>query len=74
MISEQAWSNGRVGTMGTSYGGATQHAMAIANAPNLAAMVPVDAMSNVGRNGIRHNVPQDEVPRIANNTRRSCAC
>src|SRR3954469_5841176 len=40
---------------GTSYSGATQHAMAIANAPNLAAMVPVDAMSNVGRNGIRHN-------------------
>lgn len=54
-IGEQPWSNGKVGTMGTSYGGATQHAMAIANAPNLAAMVPVDAMSNVGRNGIRHN-------------------
>jgi len=54
-IGEQPWSNGKVGTMGTSYSGATQHAMAIANAPNLAAMVPVDAMSNVGRNGIRHN-------------------
>ena len=47
-IGEQPWSNGKVGTMGTSYGGATQHAMAIANAPNLAAMVPVDAMSNTG--------------------------
>src|SRR3954454_17150594 len=35
--------------------GATQHALAIANAPNLAAMVPVDAMSNVGRYGVRHN-------------------
>jgi len=54
-IGEQTWSNGKVGTMGTSYGGATQHAVAIANAPNLGAMVPVDAMSNVGRNGIRHN-------------------
>jgi putative CocE/NonD family hydrolase len=54
-IGEQAWSNGKVGSMGTSYGGATQHAMAIANAPNLAAMVPVDAMSNYGRYGIRHN-------------------
>ena len=54
-IGEQPWSNGKVGTMGTSYGGATQHAMAIANAPNLAAMVPVDAMSNTGRYGIRHN-------------------
>src|SRR3954469_11942074 len=40
---------------GTSYSGATQHALAIANAPNLAAMVPVDAMSNVGRYGVRHN-------------------
>ncbi|MEO8595927.1 MAG: CocE/NonD family hydrolase [Candidatus Solibacter sp.] len=54
-IGEQPWSNGKVGTMGTSYGGATQHAMALANAPNLTAMVPVDAMSNVGRNGVRHN-------------------
>ncbi len=54
-IGEQPWSNGKIGTMGTSYGGATQHAMAIANAPNLAAMVPVDAMSDYGRYGIRHN-------------------
>ncbi len=54
-IGEQPWSNGKVGTMGTSYGGATQHALAIANAPNLAAMVPVDAMSDVGRYGVRHN-------------------
>ena len=35
--------------------GATQHALAIANALNLAARVPVDAMSNVGRYGVRHN-------------------
>ncbi len=54
-IGEQPWSSGKVGTMGTSYGGATQHALAIANAPNLAAMVPIDAMSNCGRFGIRHN-------------------
>ena len=54
-IGEQPWSNGKVGTMGTSYSGATQHALAIADAPNLAAMVPVDAMSNVGRYGVRHN-------------------
>jgi putative CocE/NonD family hydrolase len=54
-IGQQPWSNGKVGSMGTSYGGATQHAMAIANAPNLMAMVPVDAMSNTGRYGIRHN-------------------
>ena len=54
-IGRQPWSNGKIGTVGTSYGGATQLAMAIANAPHLAAMVPVDAMSNPGRYGIRHN-------------------
>jgi putative CocE/NonD family hydrolase len=54
-IGEQPWSSGKVGTMGTSYGGATQHALAIANAPHLSAMVPVDAMSNYGYYGIRHN-------------------
>src|SRR5262245_59143634 len=47
-IAKQPWSNGKVGTVGTSYGGATQHAIAITNAPALAAMVPVDAMSNAG--------------------------
>jgi len=54
-IAAQPWSNGKVGTVGTSYGGATQHAIAIANAPSLAAMVPVDAMSNTGYYGIRHH-------------------
>ena len=54
-IAEQSWSNGKVATAGTSYAGATQHAIAITNAPALAAMVPVDAMSNYGRFGIRHN-------------------
>jgi uncharacterized protein len=54
-IGGQRWSNGKIGSMGTSYGGATQHALAIAGAPHLAAMVPVDAMSNCGRYGVRHN-------------------
>lgn len=54
-IAEQPWSNGKVGTVGTSYSGATQHAIGITNAQALAAMVPVDAMSNGGRFGIRHN-------------------
>lgn len=54
-IVEQPWSNGKVGTVGTSYAGATQHAIGITNAPGLAAMVPVDAMSNPGQFGIRHN-------------------
>ncbi len=54
-IATQPWSNGKVGTVGTSYAGATQHALAITNAASLAAMVPVDAMSDCGQFGIRHN-------------------
>jgi uncharacterized protein len=54
-IAEQPWSSGKVGTVGTSYSGATQHAIGITNSPSLAAMVPVDAMSNPGQFGIRHN-------------------
>jgi hypothetical protein len=53
-IAAQPWSNGKVGTVGTSYDGATQHALAIEGAPALAAMVPVDAMSNPGRHGMRN--------------------
>jgi putative CocE/NonD family hydrolase len=54
-IASQPWSNGKVGTVGTSYSGATQHAIGIQNSPSLAAMMPVDAMSNVGQFGVRHN-------------------
>jgi len=54
-IIKQPWSDGGVGTVGTSYAGATQHALAIANAPGLKTMIPVDAMSNTGRYGVRHN-------------------
>jgi hypothetical protein len=54
-IGEQAWSDGGIGTVGTSYPGGTQHALAIANAPHLKALIPVDAMSNFGRYGVRHN-------------------
>jgi hypothetical protein len=53
-IAAQPWSNGKVGTVGTSYDGATQHALAIHGAPALAATVPVDAMTNPGRHGIRN--------------------
>jgi len=34
---------------------ATQHALAIANAPYVKTMIPVDAMSDFGRYGVRHN-------------------
>lgn len=54
-IAAQPWCNGRIGTVGTSYAGGTQHAMAIGRAPHLATMVPADSMSNPGQYGIRHN-------------------
>jgi putative CocE/NonD family hydrolase len=54
-IGEQPWCDGRIGTVGTSYPGGTQHALAISNPPYLATVIPVDAMSNYGRYGIRHN-------------------
>jgi len=54
-IGAQGWSDGRVGTVGTSYPGGTQHALALANPPLLAAMIPADAMSDFGRYGVRHN-------------------
>lgn len=54
-IGEQAWCDGNIGTFGSSYGGATQHAMAIANSPNIKAMIPRNAMTNFGRYGVRHN-------------------
>ena len=53
-IGSQPWADG-IGTIGTSYAGATQHALAIGNAPHLKTMIPVDAMSNFGRYGVRHN-------------------
>jgi putative CocE/NonD family hydrolase len=54
-IGRQPWFNGRIGTVGTSYPGGTQHALAMSNPPHLAAMIPVDSMSNSGRFGVRHN-------------------
>ena len=54
-IGAQPWSDGGIGTMGSSYEGGTQHALAIANAPHIKAMIPMFSMSNFGRYGIRHN-------------------
>ena len=54
-IGAQPWCDGGIGTVGTSYDGGAQHAMAIANAPFLKTMIPVDAMSDIGRYGVRHN-------------------
>jgi hypothetical protein len=54
-IGEQPWSDGTIGTVGSSYDGATQHALAIANAPYVKAMIPRNAMSDFGQYGVRHN-------------------
>jgi putative CocE/NonD family hydrolase len=54
-IVAQPWSTGKVGTLGTSYVGGTQHALACANPPGLACMIPVDSVSNAGHAGIRHS-------------------
>lgn len=53
-IRKQPWSNGKFGMMGTSYFGGTQHAMAMAQAPGLVTIIPVDAMSNLGYAGMRN--------------------
>jgi putative CocE/NonD family hydrolase len=54
-IGSQPWCDGGVGTIGSSYDAATQHALAIGNAPYVKAMVPRNAMSDFGRYGVRHN-------------------
>ena len=56
-IGSQPWCDGGIGTIGSSYAGATQHALAIANAPYVKAMIPRNAMSDFGRYGVRHNGP-----------------
>jgi hypothetical protein len=54
-IGAQPWSNGMIGAFGQSYEGGTAHALALANAPGVATLIPVDAMSDVGLYGVRHN-------------------
>jgi putative CocE/NonD family hydrolase len=54
-IGGQPWSNQCIGTIGTSYGGATQHALAISDAPYVKAMIPRNAMSDFGLYGVRHH-------------------
>ncbi len=53
-IVKQPWSDGGFATIGTSYPGGTQHALAISNPPGLKAMVPVDAVANAGYFGMRN--------------------
>ncbi|HEV2352181.1 MAG TPA: CocE/NonD family hydrolase [Terriglobia bacterium] len=51
---KQPWSDGGFGTLGTSYPGGTQHALALTNPPGLKAMIPVDAVSDAGYFGFRN--------------------
>jgi putative CocE/NonD family hydrolase len=53
-IARQDWSDGKVGTFGTSYPGGTQHALAEMNPPHLTTLVPIDSVSNCGVSGMRH--------------------
>jgi putative CocE/NonD family hydrolase len=53
-IAAQPWSDGQVGTFGTSYPGGTQHALAEMNPPHLTTMIPIDSVSNCGISGMRH--------------------
>jgi len=53
-IVKQPWSDGAFATLGTSYPGGTQHALALSNPPGLKAMVPVDAVANAGYFGMRN--------------------
>lgn len=53
-IVAQPWSNGRIGMMGTSYVGGTQHALAMSGSPHLTTVIPVDAVSNMGRQSMRN--------------------
>ena len=53
-IGAQTWSDGQVGMFGTSYPGGTQHAVALEQAPELKTVIPVDAVSNMGYQGMRN--------------------
>ncbi len=53
-IAKQPWSNDKLGTIGTSYVGGTQHALAMAKCPSLVTAIPVDAVCNMGYAGVRN--------------------
>jgi uncharacterized protein len=53
-IANQSWSNGKIGMIGTSYVGGTQHALAMEGSPYLKTIIPVDAMSNLGYASMRN--------------------
>lgn len=52
-LGTRPWSTGKVGTIGGSYAGSDQHALANLRPPHLAAMVPRVAMHNYHTNSMR---------------------
>jgi uncharacterized protein len=53
-VATQPWSDAKIGTMGTSYVGGTQHAIAMERAPQLTTAIPIDAMSDMGYASMRN--------------------
>lgn len=54
-IDEQPWSNGKVGSFGTSWSGWTQTAMAALGPENLTAMIPNMSGADAYSSSVRHN-------------------
>jgi putative CocE/NonD family hydrolase len=54
-LARQPWSNGKVGTMGTSYMGWVQSALAIQDPPHLKSMFPNESIFNAGLHSVRHS-------------------
>ena len=54
-IARQSWSDGQVGTMGDSYAGSDQSALATLNPPHLSTMVVAVGASNYHHSSMRHN-------------------
>ncbi|MHA2393757.1 MAG: CocE/NonD family hydrolase [Promethearchaeota archaeon] len=54
-IASQSWSNGKVGTLGTSYASWVQSALAVLDPPHLASMFPNMGIFNAGLHSVRHS-------------------
>jgi putative CocE/NonD family hydrolase len=54
-LAAQPWSNGKIGTMGSSYCGAVQSALAALDPPHLAAMIVQFGPSSYYHHSMRHN-------------------
>ncbi|MBI4339567.1 MAG: CocE/NonD family hydrolase [Chloroflexi bacterium] len=53
-LARQSWSNGKIGTMGTSYAAWTQNALAVLNPPHLTCMWVNEGASNGYTSALRH--------------------